>query len=67
MSDLVFIAFPSEQKAEEVRDLEVHLLFQLAPHGVQPVHRPVAGVVADLAEPVDVHVAAHPLRRRQLR
>ena len=34
---------------------------------VQPVHRPVARVVGHVAEPVDVHVAAHPLRRGQLR
>jgi hypothetical protein len=47
-------------EVEQVGDGEVHLLFQLAAHGVQPVHRPVAGVVGDLAEPVDVHVVAHP-------
>ena len=44
-----------------------NLLFELAADGVQPVHRPVARVVGDLAEPVDVHVLAHPLRRGQLR
>ena len=44
-------------------DLEVDLLLQLAADHVQAVHRPVARIIAGITEPVDVHVAAHPLRR----
>jgi hypothetical protein len=34
---------------------------------VEPVHRPVAGVVAGLGQPVDVHVVVDPVRGGQLR
>jgi hypothetical protein len=34
---------------------------------VKPVHGPVARVITDVCDPVDVHVPAHPLCRRQLR
>ena len=53
-------------EVQQVRDLVEDLPFEVAADGVQPVHRPVARVVGDSAEPVDVHVLAHPLRRGEL-
>ena len=53
-------------QVQQVRHLVVDLPFQPAADRIQPVHRPVARVIAGLGEPVDVHVAAHPLRRGQL-
>ena len=53
-------------EVQQVRDLVEDLLFEIAADGVQPVHRPVARVVGDSAEAVDVHILAHPLRRGEL-
>jgi len=53
-------------EVEQGRDLPEHLLLQLWRDLDQPVHRPVAGVVGGLGQPVDVHVAAHPPGRGKL-
>ena len=53
-------------EVQQVRDLVEDLLLKVAADGVQPVHRPVARVIGHGAEPVDVHVPAHPLRRGEL-
>ena len=53
-------------EVQQVRDLVEDLLLEVAADGVQPVHRPVARVAGHGAEPVDVRVLAHPLRRCQL-
>ena len=53
-------------QVQQVRDLVEDLLLNVAADRVQPVHRPVARVVGHGAEPVDLHVAAHPLGRGQL-
>ncbi len=53
-------------EVQQVGQVVVHLLAEVVFHGVQLVHRPVAGVVADLGKAVDVHVAGHPLGGGQL-
>jgi len=54
-------------EVEQVRDLVKHRTFQVVAHVVEPVHRPVADIVADLGQPVDVHVMGDPVRGGQLR
>jgi hypothetical protein len=54
-------------KVEQVGDLAEDLLFQVGCHVVQPVHRPVAGIVGGLAQPVDVHATGDPAGGVQLR
>ena len=53
-------------KVEEVGDLVVGLLGQDRLDLQEPVHHPVAGVVAGVVQAVDVDVVADPLRARQL-
>ena len=53
-------------KIQEVGDLVVRLLGQDRLDLQEPVHHPVAGVVAGLVQAVDVHVLADPLGGGQL-
>ena len=53
-------------KIQQVGDLVVGLLGQAPLDGQEVVHGPVAGVVGDLVQPVDVHVAADPVRGGEL-
>jgi hypothetical protein len=53
-------------EVEQVRGLAVGLLLHRSADLVQPVHRPVAGVVGGLGQPVDPGLAAGPVRRREL-
>src|SRR6266511_2493221 len=48
-------------------DLAEHLAFQLTVDLQQPVHRPVAGVVAGALQPLDGHVVVDPAGGGQLR
>jgi len=47
-------------QVQQVGDLVIRLFGQVGLDGQQVVHRPVAGIVGDLVEAVDVHVAADP-------
>jgi hypothetical protein len=47
-------------EVQQAGQVVVHLLAEVGFHRVQLVHRPVAGVVAELGKAVDVHVARHP-------
>jgi hypothetical protein len=53
-------------EVEQVGEVVMHLLAEVAFHDVQLVHRPVAGVVADRCESVDVHVSSGPAGGGQL-
>ena len=48
-------------EVEQVCDLREYLLLQRGPDLQQPVHRPVASLLADRGQVVDVHIAADPL------
>ena len=52
-------------KIQKVGDLVVRLLGQVRLDRQELVHRPVAGVVGNLVEAVDVHVGAEPSPRRR--
>ena len=54
-------------QVEQVRGRGVHVLGQGWFDGQEPVHRPVAGVVADLGQARNVHVTVDPARGGQLR
>ncbi len=54
-------------KVQQVGDLEVRLFREVGLDGEQVVHRPVAGVVADLLQAVDVHIFRDPARRGEFR
>ena len=53
-------------KVQEVGDLEVRLLGQAPPDRGEMVHGPVAGIVIDFVQAVDVHVLADPVRGGKL-
>ena len=53
-------------EVEQVRDLAEDLPLHRVADLVQPVHRPVARVVAGLGQPVDPGFAAHPVRGGEL-
>ena len=54
-------------QVQQVRDLVEDLLLQVVLHLVEPVHRPVAGLLSGLGQRVDMHVVGDPLGSRELR
>jgi hypothetical protein len=54
-------------EVEEIGDLVEHLLLQVVFHLVQPVHRPVAGLLAHLVQSIDMDVMTDPIRGGELR
>jgi hypothetical protein len=53
-------------EVEEVSDLVEHPLLQVVGHLVEPVHRPVAGVVVGGRQALDMRVVCDPVRGGQL-
>ena len=53
-------------KVQQVGDLEVRSLCHLRLDGQQVVHRPVAGLLVDLVQAVDVRIVRDPPRRGEL-
>ncbi|MFD6163529.1 hypothetical protein ACFWF1_43945, partial [Nocardia sp. NPDC060255] len=54
-------------EVQQRRDPVEHLALEVAVHLVQPVHRPITGIVAGGGQPVDVHITADPVRGSQFR